>query len=65
MPYKVICTNCNFTRYKEHLHHFSSTRCNNCNSVKFGLIKYEWVSWANIQLIGDIAKIKASYREGY
>jgi hypothetical protein len=44
MPYEVICKHCNFTKYAKDIMDFSSIRCNKCNSLRFGLIKYTWIS---------------------
>ena len=38
--YKVTCTNCKRVEHHKHQTDFSTTRCNYCNSVAFGLKEY-------------------------
>jgi len=43
MSYKVTCTNCKKVEYHKHQTDFSTTRCNACNSLAFGLKEYRWI----------------------
>ena len=44
MTYRVECTNCHKVEHHEHLVDFSSTRCNDCNSLAFGIKKYRVIT---------------------
>ena len=44
MPYEVICSNYNDKKYYDCLYGFYEAHCNKCNSLKFGLRKYKWIS---------------------
>ena len=41
--YFVKCTNCGKEEIHESTLDFSSSRCNDCNSLAFGLKAYHWV----------------------